>query len=149
MCNFSNKCAESFWLLYIKIFLLLLIRRPGDCSALSLSYSHSWHHVKWSNSLAVILFVIVPCVLCLLALHTNYHAYNLHEPKCVSGSGDAIHAESVHHHFPPWTQCPETEAKLQGGSHSSHHVIAAVTQTQWQTQRWGQDRALWKRRPKQ
>nr|CCQ42994.1 alternative protein GRM7 [Homo sapiens] len=35
------------------------------------------------------------------ALHTNYHAYNLHEPKCISGAGDAIHAESVHHHFPP------------------------------------------------
>lgn len=50
---------------------------------------------------AVILFVIVPCVLCLLALHTNYHAYNLHEPKCVRGAGNAIHAESIHHHFPP------------------------------------------------
>lgn len=50
---------------------------------------------------AVILFVIVSCVLCLLALHTNHHAYNLHESKCVSGAGDAIHAESVHHHFPP------------------------------------------------
>ncbi len=53
------------------------------------------------TSFAVILFVIVSCVLCLLALHTNYHAYNLHEPKCISGAGDAIHAESVHHHFPP------------------------------------------------
>lgn len=54
----------------------------------------------WPPS-AVILFVIVSCVLCLLALHTNHHAYNLHEPKCISGAGDAIHAESVHHHFPP------------------------------------------------
>lgn len=102
----------------------------------------------WPPS-AVILFVIVSCVLCLLALHTNHHAYNLHEPKCISGAGDAIHAESVHHHFPPWTQCPETEAKFQGSGHGSHHVITAVAQAQWQTQRWGQDRALWKRRPKQ
>lgn len=112
--------------------------------------SHSWCHVlSIQTPFAVILFVIVSCVLCLLALHTNYHTYNLHESKCVSGSGDAIHAESVHHHFPPWTQCPEAEAKLQGGSHSSHHVITAVTQTQWQTQRWGKDRTLWKCRPKQ
>ena len=98
---------------------------------------------------AATLSVRVSCVFCLLALHTNHHAYNLHEPKCISGAGDAIHAESVHHHFPPWTQCPETEAKFQGSGHGSHHVIAAVAQAQWQTQRWGQDRALWKRRPKQ
>lgn len=57
--------------------------------------------ISVQSATAVIVFVIVPCVLCLLALHTNYHAYNLHEPKCIGGAGDALHAESVHHHFPP------------------------------------------------
>lgn len=105
----------------------------------------------WSTAACfpVILFVIVSHVLCLLALHTNYHTYNIHELKCFSGPGDALHAEGVHHHLPPWAKRPETETQLQGCGHSSDHVVTALAQTQRQAQRRSQNRAVWERRPKQ
>lgn len=84
----------------------------------------------------------MPHVFCLLALHTNYHTYNIHELKCFSGPGDALHAESVHHHLPPRAERPEAEAQLQGCGDGSDDVVPALTQAQRQAQRRGEDRAL-------
>lgn len=100
--------------------------------------SHSSPQVYASSPAIVVLGISLGCsassavislicnsVLCVMSpsSHTNHHAYNLHEPKCISGAGDAIHAESVHHHFPPWTQCPETGSEVSCGSRQPpcHH----------------------------
>lgn len=81
-------------------------------------------------------------VLCLLALHTNYHTYNIHELKCFSGPGDALHAEGVHHHLPPGAKRPEKETQLQGCGHGSDHVVTPLAQTQRPAQRRSQNGAV-------
>lgn len=83
------------------------------------------------------------------AVHPDYHADHLHEPECIRGPRDALHAQSLRHHLPPGAQRAEEETLLQSSRHSRHHVVATLPQSQRQTQRGGQDGAVRERRPQQ
>ena len=64
------------------------------------------------------------------AVYPDDHPYDLYEPECISSTGDALHAQSLCHYFPPRAECPEAQAQLQGGGDSCNHVLSPLSQAQ-------------------
>lgn len=54
-------------------------------------------------------------------VHSDGHTDRLSEPECIRVSGDAVHAQSLHHYPAPGTKRAQTQAQLQGHRHCSHH----------------------------
>lgn len=52
-------------------------------------------------------------------VHPDSHSDRLHVSQCVRLSRDALHAQSLRHHFPSRAKRPEEEEKLQGLKASS------------------------------
>jgi len=75
-------------------------------------------------------------------VHPDGHADRLPQPQRLRLSGHALHAKSLHHHFPPWAERPQTQAQLQGHRHRRHHDQQAVTAGSRAAQRGGEDGAV-------
>lgn len=47
-------------------------------------------------------------------VYTNYYPDHLSEPVCLCFSGDALHAQGLHHPLPPRAERTQTKTELQG-----------------------------------
>lgn len=109
--------AKSLWI----FFLQNVIFRRSCTSVLAgtnMLHGHSASHFTLTlGELSSKLCWKVQKVFCLSAstdVHPDSHLDRVHVSQCVCLTRDALHAEGVRHHFPPWAECSEEEEKLQG-----------------------------------
>lgn len=81
---------------------------------------HSWtiiqtnsDNLKCDKWLSLFLFPSVSLSL-FLDVYPNHHPDHLSQPVCLGVSGNALHAQSLHHPLPPWAECTQTKTQLQG-----------------------------------
>lgn len=58
-----------------------------------------------------------------LDVHPNYHSDHFSQPVCFCVSGDALHAQGLHHPLPPRAERTQTKTQLQGEVDSTYVLL--------------------------